>query len=76
MRSLVSVSHSGARLRTLDWSLLRHAPSQGRPTRWAPSAMREHCELTETTHAKAAVEYAAQAERHLRMASETAASGS
>ena len=50
--------------------------SQGRPTRWAPSAMREHCELTETKHAKAAAEYAAQAERHLRMASETAAGGS
>jgi hypothetical protein len=42
--------------------------TQGRPTRWGPSTMRQHCELSETAHARAAVEYAAQAERHRRMA--------
>lgn len=45
--------------------------TQDRPTRWRPSAMRQHCDLAETTHAKAALEYAAEAERHRQMAQVT-----
>ena len=46
--------------------------NQGRPTRWAPSTMRAHCEGLESMHARGAMENAAEAERHRRMASEAA----
>ena len=44
--------------------------NQGRPTRWAPSFMRHHCELLESKNAKAAAENAALAQRHREMAAE------
>ncbi len=46
--------------------------NQGRPTRWEPSIMRQHCETLESTHAKAAADSAALARHHRRMAAETA----
>ncbi len=46
--------------------------NQGRPTRWAPSIMRQHCEMLESAHAKAAADSAALAQRHRRMAAEAA----
>ena len=46
--------------------------NQGRPTRWAPSLMRSHCELQESMHARAAADNAAEAQRHWRMAEDAA----
>lgn len=46
--------------------------NQGRPTRWAPSYMRHHCEALEAGHAQAAANDAALAQRHRAMAAEAA----
>lgn len=46
--------------------------NQGRPTRWAPSYMRYHCETLESRHAQAAADDAALAQRHRAMAAEAA----
>ena len=42
--------------------------NQDKPTRWAPSFMRHHCELLESKNVKAAVNDAALAQLHRAMA--------
>jgi hypothetical protein len=46
--------------------------NQSRPTRWAPSFMRHHCEMLESKNVKAAADDAALAQRHRAMAAEAA----
>lgn len=46
--------------------------NQDKPTRWAPSFMRHHCEMLESRHAQAAADDAALAQRHRAMAAEAA----